>query len=272
MSPRIHFASLFCIDYDMDLFPFWSAHYRNFHYDSYTVFLHTNHELTNEACRRYMDQFEAAGFNASWVFGPFKDGDLRERMIGHFQQKLSPADYFVTADSDEFHEVTDADEFRALMLSHDMIEGYLVDAWGERLVDADLSRPLKEQYPHEGNVKEAGGIEGQIHPNRRKILACRAGIPINHIGAHCPNERFKQFTFPRRFRVLHYTFRSSFLWRMYGKNYFRSQDMLSMMRYFHEPQTNPAFVALLEKEDEIMQAQGWIPAASRTVKKVVTNG
>jgi len=36
----IHFAVLYGVDYELDLFPWWIEHYRNMRFDSYKVFLH----------------------------------------------------------------------------------------------------------------------------------------------------------------------------------------------------------------------------------------
>jgi len=256
MAGRVHFASLFCVDFDMDLLIHWARHYRAFGYDTYTAYLHTNQDRTKEEMREIRDIFDRYGFSAFWTFGTFREGGLRIECLEPHRALLPPDDYLVVADSDEFHDANPA-TFKDIIRSHECVEGYLVDCWGEKLVDADPRLPLGEQYPHQGNFKEACGLEGVVHPNRRKILASRCSLAVNFIGSHTMEER-RVFRMPGRYHVLHYTFRSSLPERMCGKRYFRSMDLYNLLVYFGQD-NHPALQKKLEWEDEIQKEMGWIP-------------
>jgi len=268
-QPEIHFAALFGIDYDSDLVSHWIEYYREFEYDSYTVWLHTFQNINEVTRWRIQQRFLDAGFGVSWASGQFNNGELRARVMRHHASLLPTQDYLVTADSDEFHEVKCAPkEFKALIRQYDAVEGYLVDCWGETLVDAKPGVALKDQYPHEGVFREAAAIQcADATINRRKIIACKNTFEVNFIGSHMI-QRGGVAHVPSRLRVLHYTYRSSILDRMGGKDYFHAKDLWDVMQYFRMDD-HPALHRKLEYEDRLQEEKGWMPVSSKKLREAL---
>lgn len=290
----ITFTSLINPAFDYDLLPHWIEHYRGFNFDEYTVFLHytsasrasaTSPSNFNNAYR----MLENAGFNVYVSTGEFKNGMLRIECMELVRKNLKPDDYIVTADSDEFHDIPPDCDYKELILSHDAVRGELIDCYDTSLHDARIDSPLYLQYPLTGHVDEEvlssmPEVYRQSWPTgqRRKVLASKATMPVNFSGSHYifgetgftlrdasatttgrPGNTIDYH--PKKFKVRHYSWRTSVLSRMASKTYYNSNHLYFVMKFFGididgiELKDCPqAFIDKIRAEEALQVEKGWV--------------
>lgn len=228
MMSKIHFVSLFGVDLDYDILLPWCQHYNIMDYDSYTIFVHSMHH----DCSRFADAcdtFMRFGFNVDIVYPKPYTTQRRHDLLDKFAKSLDPLDYMVVADSDEFHRLGNwGGTFREAILSSDILEGKLVDRWGDRLVAANNAVPLELQYPYSGDLftmifdsSDCPEKSKWRSPNRNKILAARAGLPVAHQGSHVLYKRDTDLRAMQGFIVEHYKWRHTISDRLKTKWYYR---------------------------------------------------
>lgn len=260
---KIHFASLFCVDYDMDLAHEWVEHYRNFHFDKYVIWLHSPSSdimLLNQAKRFFrIKGFEV--FDAGEV--EFRAGKLRECVLEAYRQTLSPDDYLVTADSDEFQKV---DNYREKILSHDLVMGELIDRYDDTLHNALPGIPLEQQFPHTGIVERevfrSVPFEVRVYwpyVNKEKILASRADLPVAFGGSHMLLYMNRDIRYSAYHEVRHFTWRGTILERMSRKGYYRGVHIWHIQKFFGIHDITDVLLRMEKEEEEIQKAKGWIP-------------
>ena len=281
---KIHFASLFGVDYDSDLILHWADHYLKHNLDSYTVWLHSarNDYTLLEACASL---FNRKGFRVFVVNQPgnnapvFKNGGLRTEYLSKFQCSLPYDDYLVVADSDEFQDVSN---YQWLFSDHEIIVGGLIDRYDTSLHDAQSDVSIEAQFPFEGSVETAlltamPMRERSYFPrtDRRKVLGCRADIPVEFSGSHRVMEvpagarvagdsisPYRDSTDDFNYKVRHYCWRRSIFERMYGKTYYNSLHMNLVRDFFKEP-SESIWIEKKRVLDESEQTlKGWEPCQS----------
>lgn len=231
---RVHFASLFAVDFDLDLMPFFSEHYLDFGFDDYAVFL--NSQIGNNAAllaaKAY---FEVRGFSAEIIDGDFQDGNLRQKVMSAYVSTLPANDFIVVSDSDELQAVPFA--YREMILTNDLITGTLIDRWDSTLHDAITGVPLKKQYPLAGYIdtiltaKSLVSAGKVVKCHREKIMAARCLMPINYVGSHGLDTDMKDVRVRTGYDIWHYSFRASYIQRMQNKSYYNQeyQDAIKQM-------------------------------------------
>ncbi len=237
---KIHFASLFGVDLDYDIMVHWCNHYLSFEYDSYTVFLHS----LDTSSPRYQFVYHAfcsAGFTVLKAPEEPYTTQMRNDILDTFAKSLDPLDYLTVADSDEFHTSGAwVANLYDLIHSCDVLYGTLSDRWADLLNEADLSISLDEQYPYQGDVfkivfdKSKDPEKGRWRvPNRNKILAARAGLPIAHAGSHTLYRQDTNIKQRRGCIVHHYKWRHTALDRLKTKWYYHEGYERALRDFFH---------------------------------------
>lgn len=245
--PKIHFVSLFGVDLDYDIMVHWCRHYLHMGYDSYTVFLHT----CDRNCTRYTllrHAFKVAGFTVGETQDEPYTTQMRNDILTRFAKSLSPLDYLVVADSDEFHTTGPwASNFRDLIMSCDVLYGELQDRWADTLCEALPNVSLDKQYPYSGDVFETV-LDKSDDPekfrwrktSKRKILACRAGLPIAHQGSHTLYKQDPSLKVRKGCIVDHYKWRHNILDRLKTKWYYNEGYERAVAEFFNIEQGVPA--------------------------------
>jgi hypothetical protein len=236
---RIHFASLFGVDLDRDIISPWSRHYLSMGYDSYTVFLHTV-DISSAAYEFARFSFKMSDFTVCNAPQEPYTVQMQTAIFEDFSKSLPPDDYLVIADSDEFHTTgTLPENFRGLILSCDMLCGTLIDRWNNTLREFDPKLSLGSQYPYSGDLfsilqKESDAPDKQRwwKPNRNKILAARAGMPVAYQGSHCLNEQVTDVTTKSGCVVNHFSWRNNALDRLKTKFYHSESFDDAVRKYF----------------------------------------
>lgn len=238
--PKIHFACLYGVDYDMDLLLWWADYYLSMKLDSYTLFLNSQ-KHGYDVPKQIRDLFRGMGFRIHIVVGPVCDGVLRNIVLGRYASTLPPEDMLVTADDDEFQcsqrccpesrSTLEPPDYRSLEQSFDIITGFMQDRYGSR-IEACRSDPL-EQYPFEEPF--TGKLRNNFIPpfcsgewellRRYKILACRAGYPVNFIGSHAMTEISSRARIVEEFKILHFCWREGSRSKMAEKTFFNAENL-----------------------------------------------
>jgi hypothetical protein len=249
---------------DLDILPFWIAHYAAFDFDRYAVTLHVCPGNLKQAAQA-RSLISGAGWECYDITGDFACGALREKALLHIQKSLDPMSILVTADSDEFQDVP-PNEYRTLALANDALYGELVDRWDDTLHTARLGVPLHEQYPHEGNIWEQ--LRGGMPIEPRKIMACKAGMPLLLQGSHDFTPDFKErirkvetvLKISQGYKILHYTWKSGIIGRMAMKNYIPINHILGFLEMFKVPRSDPLWDEQIQRAQQRQQSFGWLPS------------
>lgn len=261
----VYFASLFCVDFDLDLLPHWIKHYIRYDFDDYHIWLHSP-ENSIHRLRRAREDLSRAGFMVHNVNGDFLDGSLRIKTVGQFDKILDPKrDKLVTADSDEFQKMPL--NYKTIAQEFDYIHGFLIDRYDDTLHSAAQGIDIDVQYLHEGQVIEEvikdvpqGHKSGWVHVKNDKILCAPAGSGVAFGGSHCfydgPRDLVK---WPASVPVLHYTWRDSIIQRMCGKRYFTAPQIWYVANFFNALDSKPLQQKIRDFEVEQIE-KGWVPA------------
>lgn len=272
MKDKIHFASLFCVDFDLDLLPFWTEHYLSFRFDDYNVWLNTQRNNT-EKLNYAFKYLSERGFNVTIEHGQFVNGSLRAKVMEEYVSTLPKNDYLVTADSDEFQNM-DGD-YCSLIRQYDVVNGILVDRYDDTLHPASSSitpgrvrASLSDQFPHEGCVEQQiiydylnGDASKWPVVRRSKIMAARAGIPVSFGGSHFAFTHRENIRYsPEHYTVYHYTWRNSILERMGGKHYYKAAHLWYVSKFFNIDGIHPDVQKQIDIEEKEQKEMGWVPA------------
>lgn len=263
-KPKIHFACMFGVEYELDIMPYWTGHYTGFHFDSYHAFLHKEDGRISPDIQI---EFKNLGFTIECIAGPQGNGNLRRLILGFYASTLPPEDFLVIADADEYQSMPDTNNVRDLMvgkdhvvlgpdrptpldyyglLSHyDIIGGFLIDRYATRL-EACYSDPF-HQYPYE--EPWTGKIQHNFTPaflrrsewldtRRTKILAARAGYQTSYAGCHCMHLVPSEAKIMEDCKVYHFAWRESAKRKMAVKTYFTPENL----REINLPEPVGAFV------------------------------
>jgi len=245
--PKIHFAALFGVDYELDLMYFWLSYYRDMNLDSYKVFLHREEgNIGNDIIR----QFKMEGFNVECVGGPQGNGMLRKVLLGHYASTLPEEDFLVTADADEFQScprlngcagygdyhvgVVDPapPDYRRLLEKYDCMTGFMTDRYADRL-ETGYKWPFA-QYPFEEPFTREY-LKAFTPPylrktkwpetRRTKILAARCGYEVGYEGSHCAMSLPSNARIAEEFRVYHFAWRESARLKAVAKSYYTIENL-----------------------------------------------
>jgi hypothetical protein len=265
---KIHFASLFCVDFDLDLLPYWVEHYLSFRFDDYNVWLNTQRNATGKlACAfKYLSD---RGFNVTIENGQFVNGSLRAKVMEEYVSTLPKNDYLVTADSDEFQNMNG--DYCDLIREYDVVNGILVDRYDDTLHDAEKKSDgsdLFQQFPHEGCVEQEiifkyldGDASKWSVVRRSKIMAARAGIPVSFGGSHFAFTHRENIRYtPEHYSVYHFTWRDSLLGRMAGKHYYKAAHLWYVSKFFNIDGIHPDVQKEIDREEQEQKERGWVPA------------
>jgi len=233
---KVHFVSLFAVDFDLDIMPFFSEHYLDFGFDDYAIFLNSQ-EGNIDAIKKATAFFGERGFETAIIEGDFADGNLRQRAISAYVSTLPANDFIVVSDSDELQSVPFA--YREMILTNDIITGTLVDRWDTTLHDAIIGIPLKKQYPLAGYIDTIISAKGTVAPgqvvkcHREKIMASRCIMPVNWIGSHGLDADMTNIRVRTGYDIWHYSFRASYIKRMQNKSYYNQDYQQAIKRMFN---------------------------------------
>lgn len=243
---KIHFVSFFGIDLDWDLFDRWREHYDKFGFDDYMVLLHTESDLDAQKKKFYRDYVQScAGWSAGFcgVGEKYWDADkigtiMKAGAIEAYVNKFPEDDFIVVADSDEFQDMP-AQYYRDVILANHVVQGELVDCYGDALESANNSLPLDELYPHRGQL-EVMNYRRAIPMNRTKIMAHSRRVRVLYQGQHA----YLPVDFPLKVSaghdVLHYTYRENLPWRMASRAYYTPDTIQAVVSHFGGGTYHPA--------------------------------
>lgn len=267
---NIHFCSLVCPDYDADLLDHWCRHYMKYGFDSYRIYLHSpfdNYRLLHETKERI------ATFDFDVKILPhdkFGNGSLRTSVVVERMKELDKNDFMVVADSDEFQDVPD--DYRYIANTCDYLKGAHVDAYDKTLHDACNGIPLFLQYPLRGNVEaevlktvDIKSLQRWPRVKKNKILCCRIKYPVALAGSHdllpIPQGCDIPQPYPQNFDVLHYTWRSSIIKRMAGKDYFHAEHIWYFKKFFSggAEVIDEEMRGIIDMEENLQKQKGWVP-------------
>lgn len=287
----VHFTSLFGVDFDFDLLPFWINHYQKFNFDRYHIHLHSRKNNVDKL-HDSMEMLDRAGFDyeivesSKYYLGSTVELDpsstLRQLVIDHFFKNIPPSDFVVVADSDEFHQMPC--NYKDILTNYDYVFGELVDKYDTILHAAYPDIPVELQYRHTGDVH---AIVRQLHKpssdswfylHKTKILACRASIPVNNVGSHnllgeligtARKDLYNildEMDGVKPIAVHHYTWRDSIIDRMCDRPYYTAEQIIYTARFFGiDTIESPYFHEKLKQEDALQEEKGWEPCRSRII-------
>lgn len=271
----IYFASLFGVDFDLDLLPFWMKHYEKLNLDDYFVCLHSQE-------RNKQKIFEALNFfkKHEWNFEVmashrFGNGLLRSKYMQSVCARLDLKDFLITADSDEFQRwdwIEGSSDPRDLSERFDCIYGTLRDCYTVGLPEANPCEPLSLQYPRHGNIDDilAARATSKVWPEasaypwpritRNKILGAYVSMNVDFLGSHLIHSKMKSNTplqIPPEYSgygpmtVDHYSFRASLFDRMRTKTYFDARHLWVIGRFFCIPEKRLS--KIIEKDIQLFE-------------------
>lgn len=259
---KIHFASLFSVDFDMDLISHWICHYIKFDFDSYHITLNTQRR-NFEAMDFAEKAFRSAGFTVSRNTGIFNAGELRKNVMNLYRSSLYENDILITADSDEFQELPS--DFKYLAGKYDVTAGMLVDRYDDTLHNAETTIPIESQYPYSGDMEKIIMKEYKldnsswVKMNKNKIISSRVKIPVAFGGSHCVYPDYlKIYTVaPEIYNVFHYTWRNSIIERMCGKPYFSAANVWYVKEFFGLDEVPKVLDNKIREYEEAQALKGW---------------
>jgi hypothetical protein len=223
---KIHFASFYGVDYDMDLLPWWAKWYREHDLDSYTVFLHRWPEkITDETA----DTFRDLGFEVRFVANaPYRDGLLQRNTMTEFAAKLPGDDFLVIADADEFQCMPACNypvNYREVLRDNDMLCGFLCDFYGvgmEKCVKDPFSQYVHEQENYKVYLADFAPPEYRYVKwpliRRTKVCAAKAGSGVSFIGSHAVSCVPMNCRIKNDFKVAHFAWREGARRKMIDKS------------------------------------------------------
>jgi hypothetical protein len=235
---KIHFAALYCIDFDFPMAEQWANHYRAFDFDSYKIFLHTNSGDIKKM-ELALAFFKKKGFHVEQAIGKFKDGALRETYLNQYAETLDDNDYLVTADSDELQVwPIPGPEIREQITGNDIVLGNLIDRYSFTL-RAISEASLLSQFPLEGIVehqilfrlREEQRNEWPLQ-RRTKIVAARADFPVQYSGSHgvsIESENVRAFS---GITVYHFCWHENAEAKLKTKSYYPQWTIDEINRFF----------------------------------------
>jgi hypothetical protein len=234
---KIHFAAVVAPDLDYDLMLKWVAHYYNLQLDSYTIFIHKEHDKKHPEVKSYFDEF---GFKVSYCHGDWQDGKLRANVLNGFNAALPENDYIMTADSDEFQMWPNDDVRHCLFHGEiDAIFGNVVDRYDKTLHSASNEGHLEDQFPYEIDSLENEFISssntGMI---RNHICVNKCKVPVCFVGSHDLNSALKntgnQFFVRGGLKILHYKWRATIKEKLATKTYYSHNVDKKLKKFFQE--------------------------------------
>lgn len=257
------FTSFFCPKLDVDLLPFWVKHYIEYFFDRYAVIMHRVDGDDEQAEQAKMILHDA-GFETGEVYGMYNNGELQEHYLKRFRDTLDKDDRQVIADSDEFHQMPFS--YRELAKEYDIIDGSMVECWGDTLHDIMPGVPLHVQYPHSGDIFGAilpNAVGGwKFDPPKTKILSSKVSMPVALNGSHgmYPKPAHGTYTrFPDRL-VHHYTCRPGYISRLAGKSYVPLWVITAMAGFFKLSPDCEESKMIARRISERHKLMGWEPS------------
>lgn len=288
----ILFTSLFGVDLDFDLLPFWIEHYKKYQFDEYEIYLHSGKNDKDRLLDASL-MLHSAGFFAHAVDPvSYRRPDdcidasttLRNIVLDAHVKKCRPIfgddSYLVVADSDEFQRMPDT--YRSVIGDYDYVFGELIDRYDTTLHNADPDIELSVQFPFAGDVhdiirKEHCRDARWFYLHKTKILAAKLSVPVNYVGSHnlfgelAGNTRADLYSVldemngEKPILIDHYTWRETIIDRMCYRPYYTSEQIYHTARFFGIDHIDtPSFREKIAHEDSIQEDKGWIPCRSRT--------
>lgn len=267
---NIHFACLFCPDYDMDMITHWTEHYVRYGFDRYNVWLHSPSGNTAliESAGNYLGK---NGFNV--MLAPEKTfgcGSLRHEVLEKYRISIPAKDKLVTVDSDEIiggvHSV-----IRQRIADSQIVWAKVIDCWGKDLIDAMPGIPLSGQYPEQGiieeRIREVTGVAVDYRDARLKILSSDADVPVSFHGSHmvlcamafnatvngtypCPPEHPENV-------IYHYSWRGTKLRRLAERCYHGTIHVEAMQKFFGIEGETPELLLARQLYETNQKKKGW---------------
>jgi hypothetical protein len=206
---KIHLVTLIAPDLDYDIVDFWISHYTSMDIDTYTAFIHTDLAGKHPEVEVKLRQ---AGFKIAYAYGAFGDCDLRVNVMNGFASVIPEGDYILAVDSDEFQQWPEG-QIKKHMEGIDLFEGYLIDCFGDELLEADPDIPLDVQYPNRAKHLEEQ-LSSECKPMKQtKVCIAKNILPVCFKGSHELNSDLPHKNISHRTRgtldVLHYKWRKS---------------------------------------------------------------
>jgi hypothetical protein len=252
---NIHFASLFGVDFDMDLFPFWTQYYLSQEFDSYTVFLHRER---GNVPLVFVEAFRGLGFEVElYTNCSHGNGFLRKYVFENFVKKLPPNDFIVTADADEFQRTPNDDppKYREILRNYDCMVGFMQDYYEENLnpcvMDPFLQYPFKEEFTKEVLKNFTPPfLRASAWPltRRTKILACPVSYKLAYMGSHCFYELGARTRILEDCHVAHFAWRESARLKTAVKTYYTKENLNEMFGGNVPEPIREKFVVLCEED------------------------
>jgi len=231
---KIHFAALIGVDYDLDLAPYWTRYYLDRRFDSYTAILHREN---GDIPAGIQADYRNAGFRVLCADGPFSIGCQRSVRLNNLADNLPPDDMLVTADADEFQSLKcDSPlDYRYFCNRYDILHGLHEDRYTLTLEncysDPFSQYTLVEEYTGE-HIKRivTPFLDVNKSPEliRTKILAAKAGAPVEYKGSHCMKYVASNANIFYDCKVIHFAWRENVASKNALKPYF-SMDNLKQL-------------------------------------------
>lgn len=250
---KIHFASLFGVDYEQDFMHYWLRFYLDRSFNSYMIFLHREKGEVDPAL---VAEFRNHGFKVKTCGGPQGNGKLRKLLLEDYAKTLPPEDFLVTADADEIQCVPsvcvpdtmmygkdsyvigqdepDPIDYQVALSHYDILSGFMVDRFSFELEESSLHENPFVQYPFEEPYTR--DILKSFTPfflkktswpftRRTKILAARAGSDCGYEGSHCMYSTAQTARVHEEYRVMHFAWRESARYKAVVKSYFSEANL-----------------------------------------------
>lgn len=226
----IHFLSIFSLDYDTDLLPFFAPYYARFGFDRYLVYLHANGPVDSKIISYAENFLHKHGYETIVINGQWKERNFEKNIYEKYCSGLKGTDHLVRADADEFQDVPD--NYYNIIARHDIITGLHVDRWSKKLSVAQDNTPLSNQYPIKGDFENDNNFINRFPFKRNKILAARADIPVMFNGSHGIIGNLELYKTVGPFYVHHYKYRRCLINKMCDRPYFTAPYISQYMRFF----------------------------------------
>jgi hypothetical protein len=256
---KIHFISLFCVDFDHDIMVQWAAHIKSYGFDSYTVVLNSPYN-NNRLLTKCSTYFLLEGFSVDIDKRPFNNMELRVGVMRDFQNKRltdNADDYMCVCDSDELPlfpkniaGIIRGRDGSQTRLNPVFVKGKMVDRFADTLKAGSADGDLFEQFPIEGNLEHIikNGRDGSqtrlddsqyfFEMPREKFLIFPLNCEMDFTGCHVvykneeKNNPSDSNTWPTKINIMHFTWRDGIIERMCMKQFNHPSKILAVTQFF----------------------------------------
>jgi hypothetical protein len=222
--------SLFSVQNDADLLPYFLEHYDALGCDNNVIFLHDGPSAEeNELCGKAVTEL---GWKVRHVSSrsSFGEGELRRALFDSFRRAASPEDYILCANADEF-QVWEEPPSHAAGEGFDLVVGRLEDRFNDALTGIEEGATLEASYPisHPHLSKVLFPRRPRL---RDKIVMAKVRIPVNYQKSIHIESKTDGLRVTGNIPIHHYKWREGLLERLRTRTDYTPEEIQSIKSFF----------------------------------------